>query len=290
MRGTITVPIEYFVWASQSPHQERLIYYDEKGNQIEHTVKAGSIQAALAVFDGRLRSVRRSTGGLTPVEPYQLVLVTHEDNRLPSVRVRVRFIDVRFIQKENGSLEPETFQTTKIVAPEQLQSAFDYELVQNQRFVADFGQGIVPVQVIHLDRNESDQIMAFFVDPGEVNRVGRGRLGDRTWVQVYSIPREALRLAENTLTQNDWTLALGNYERIFKFGSEMIPDCQRSGYPIETIAGYHWEDLRDFLQLTLTQRKDEAQEGSIRPVFEPLTNDMEKEYMPVGLGTRSLRG
>jgi len=276
MRGTITVPIEYFVWASQSSNQERLIYYDENGNCIEHTVKAGAVQAALKVFDGRARTVHRSTGGMTRVEPYQLVLVNHEDGRLPSIRVRVRFTDVRFVQGENGQVIAQVYQHSKVVAPEQLQETFDYELIQDQRFVVDFGQGILPVQVIHLDRDDKDQVNAYFIDPGDASRIAQGNLGDRAWIQVYEVPRETLRHADI----DDWRLALGNYERIKRHGSEMIPDCLRSSFPIETISGYQWEDLRDFLQLTLSQRKDE---NSLQPVFQPLSMERDKESMPAGI-------
>ncbi len=287
MRGTVTVPIEYFVWANQSSHQERLIYYDEQGNSVEQNVQSGSIQNALNVFDGRSRTVRRSTGGLTRVEPFQMVLVNHEDNRMPSIRVRVRFTDLRFEQTESGEITAQVYQHTKIVAPEQLQSSFDYELTQEQRFVVDLGQGILPVHVIHLDRNGSDEITAYFIKIEDSERISQGNLGDRTWVQVYQVPREALRLAVCDAGTDDWKLALENYERMRKYTSECFPDCLKAGYPVETISGYNWEELRDFLQLSLTQRQEEA--TAPRPVFEPLETEMEKEYPPVGIIGASLR-
>lgn len=276
MGGPTTVPIEYFVWANQSPNNDRLVYFDEQGQIIEHTVKTGVIELALKAFNGETKAVRRSTGGLVAVKPFQVVLIKHEEAERPSVRVRVRFHDLRFTQKR-GLWVPQLMSHTKLVAPEQLQEAFTYSLNQAQDFVLDFGHGVVPIHVFHYDTDLDGNSTAFFINVGDLTQAVHAAPGEYVPIQPYSVPREALRWAGGEATP-DKEIARENYARMIRVGAEVIPASLRAGDIVEVPAG-NTADVRDYLQLTISQRRSEG--GLFKPEWEPiLPTESESTLVP----------
>lgn len=287
MRGNVTVPIEYFVWARQSANSDKLIYYDENGTCIEHTVQTGEIENALRAFNGETKAVRRSTGGLTPVQPCQLVLVQKQDSDIPGVRVKVRFVDLRLIFKD-GVLTTELMTHTKVVTPQELLEPFRYTQAE-QHYVMDFGAGIIPVHVFHFDTRPDGETTAFFADVGEVAIAINARAGAHARIQAYAVPRDCLRWPaadHNGSSQSDADLARENYARLKRVGAETIPDCLKNHGLIEAPTGYSLEEVREFLQMTVSERRNE-ENHEIKPVWESMLNE-EIDYPPVGVG-RTLR-
>lgn len=283
MGGIVNVPIEYFVWAHQSAQNDKLIYYDENGNCIEQSVQTGEIEEALRAFNGETKAVRRSTGGLTPVQPFQLVLLQRPDSKLPCVRVKVRFVDLKLGYKD-GVLVSELMTHTKVVTPQELVEPFRYTQAE-QHYVMDFGAGIVPVHVFHFDSRPEGETTAFFADVGEVAQAMKTRPGAHARIQAYAVPRECLRWAStepNGSSQTDADLARENYARLRRVGAEAIPDSLKSGKVINVPTGSGLEDVRDFLQMTVSERRYE-EDNEIKPVWESMLSE-EIEYPPVGVG------
>jgi hypothetical protein len=285
MRDFISAPIEYFLWTKtggqsekpdqgnvgaiaqgsqnvSTPESERLVYYDQEGTCFEKDIASHAIDDALKIFDGKIKAVQRRSGGLILAEPYQIVLVESEseESPRPQIRIRVKFLD--FKAGKGLVTAPEYLVHTKVVSPEEMKDPFILKTQSNQRYVLDFGQGIVPVHVFHFE-NSGENNWAYFIEQRDLNRVIKEGAGTKAEVQIYRVPQEVLRFAdESEVGSSDFNRANNNYERLKALGGKVVPDCLAWESHIEVPSSSSAHDLRNFLRMTLirSRRKGTAAE------------------------------
>ena len=209
------------------------------------------VKKALKAFNKGPKAISRSSGGLIRAVPSQLVIYDRKgENGLttPEVRIKVKFKDFRRDAK-GVIVGSETVMGTKIVSPAEIVEPFSYNLDGQQRFLMDFGRGVIPVYVFRYGINESGKAMALFVEIDDVERVILGPEGKTVTTQVYQASRDLLRYAcsANRLGQDEYDLALENYRLQKESKVEPIPEVLKVGPTIEGPANLTYEDFRRFV-------------------------------------------
>ncbi len=242
-------PLEFFLWRRE----------DKKSPQAssEKTVQGPADEAnligdALRIFNSRTRTVRRSSGGFSVAEPYQIVFLdpTKPDCNKPEVRIKVRFKDFKVTR--NGEISTgEPITHTKVVSPSELGEAFSYDLTkkETQTYVADFGQGIVPVHVIEFRTEGLGQTMAYFIESEDFSRLLSRETG-ATQVQLYKVDREVIRFAEAKRSQggkSEWDHARENYLHLKRKGITVVPPALVCGKPTPLATGRTPLEVRSLL-------------------------------------------
>ncbi len=274
-----TNPIEFFLWKEDKKNENTLVYYDQEGSYHEANIGTGEITQALAVFRGRNRAIQRSSGGLTTAEPFQLILVTKPDGKAV-LHVKVRFRDLK-PSTAHQTTTAEYVTHTKVISPEALKEPFDFTLSdqKEQRFLVDFGKGIVPVHVFDYSTDEEGNLFAHFIELGDLERAMGARQGSRIAVQPYVVSRDVLRCAQsdpNAETSRQWVIAKEKYDGLRAKGHKVIPLCLRSGATELVPGGVAASDVRFYLKTTylsktsfkrttetITYTTDDSEEGLI---------------------------
>jgi hypothetical protein len=282
MRDQDNGAIEYFLWKHSDNREDKLIYYDHKGTYYEKTVDRAMIDRALKVFDGRPRAVHRSNGGLITVEPYQLVLMGGEKDQAPHVRVRVKFKDLKY-DESRRVISNQTVEYTKTVLPEELVEPFPFLYQGNQSFVMNFGQGLVPVYLFHLDEDAAGNATAFFIEYRDLDRALHCPSGEKALVQAYSLSRDVIRLASDKPDAeglSEYDRARLNYDRLVASGANPIPECFKTGDPIQVPAGGTMQDVRHYLRILMQRQRGGA--GLWEPIYISIQREDSGELMPFG--------
>lgn len=252
MKRQGSVPLGDFVERSEVPG------VNEIQTKQDSALNATAYLEAFRWFDGRLKSVRRSSGGLAAAQPCQIVVVNTDYPKQVGVRLRVRFKDLT-VQIRDGELVAKCLTHTKIVAPEELHEPLTYHFNLSQQFVLDIGHGIVPVQVVHYDRDAEGVIRAHFIDNKEIENAVQTPLGGSCEIQTYQVPRAVLRYATPRIQRegkSDLEIARENYSRMERLRAVIFPSCLAFGSPLEVPGGVSAQDIRDYLQLTLVKRTE----------------------------------
>lgn len=220
----------------------RLVYYDLSGQRYEPTPASSLIDEALKLFGHKAKAVRRSSGGLAIAEPYQLVVYgdpTTQSTDSQSLRVRVKFRDFRRDGK-GRVVAAEYISHRKTVLPEELREAFSFQTASlaRQRFVLDFGDGTIPVQVFHFEESHN-VTYAYFIEPAQALRVQKVKRGSVAPITVYRVERDVLRFASLDVNgeAREWEEACRNYQRLVAIGAPAIPSCLRTGGPVKIPGG-----------------------------------------------------
>jgi len=263
--------IEYFLLLQKEQDKEKLLYYDGDGNQFEKEIQRGLVDEALAKFDGTPKSVMRSTGGMVKAMPYQLVIYDPDiaaGQMHPEVRIKVKFKD--FKKDAKGNYLPHEYTiATKVLSPSEIQDSVSYNLQGSQRFVVDFGRGIVPIYVFRYAMNARGETLALFVELSDMEKIVDGAPGNRTEVQAYQVSRDILRVAcaANRHGIDEYELAIANYKVQKESGTPVIPENLKFGFTVEGPTNLTARDFRRYVSRALNKQKFNGKESETRTDF-----------------------
>lgn len=289
MKSTaIATPIEYFLWSREGTKNDKLIYYDQNGECHEKPIPSGILEKGLHIFDGKPRAVRRSSGGLVLAEPYQVVIydrtvLSPETQWRPMrdpnsmIRIRVKFHDL--VRSRDGLIiSPQPVIQTKIVMLDELKDAFPTKIEAEQRFVMDFGRGIIPIHVFHFAEDEKGRAYALFARADEIEKALTAKEGEKVALQTFQIPQSVLRLTEKTgAEEKEYKAAQDNLIWLKQNGETIVPPCLKLGDEVEVPGGASLEMLQHFLRIS-TRPEDRA---SLEPLLIRVKNN--EELLPFGL-------
>lgn len=265
---------------------ERLVYYDLAGHRYEGAPASNLIDEALKLFAGTQKAVRRSSGGLVIAEPYQLIVYGDPLNPQidpPSLRVRVKFRDFR--RDEEGRVRTAEYIThKKTVTPDELREPFGFRpaALGHQRFVLDFGDGPVPIQVFHYEEIGGIQY-AYFIEPAQAARVQDLPKRTEITLAIYRVERDVLRFAgldPQSGESKEWESACRNYQRLVALGVQVVPGCLRATAPIAVAGGLTPQELSQQLRETMETRHAAQLPPQAPPVF--TLDEEEGDLTPFG--------
>jgi hypothetical protein len=264
MNSSKGAAIEYFLWTRESAQNDKLIYYDKSGKQYEKIVPHQQLEAALKVFDGKRRAIRRSSGGLSIAEPFQLVIYDKAaDQKNIRLGVRVRFTDLK--RGENDLVESkEIIVHTKVVGLSELKPQFLITKEQATPFLIECGKGLIPVRVHHTVIEGEGQVRAYFSVENELELIASMQKDSTYSLNTYSAPAEILRACDTTTIENqpELRVARDNAQWRLQTGELLIPDCLRHESPLPIPTGTAVETVLQLLRISLSPED--------RPFLEPL--------------------
>lgn len=250
-------PIDFFVWKKEDERKDKLVYYDQEGTCFERSVDHDTLDNALKIFSGRVRAVRRSSGGLVMAEPLQIVVYEGGIQESP-LHIRVRF---RELVPTSAGEEKTSMSCTKVVAASELFEPFlyDFDGSRKQTFALDFGQGIVPVYPFYYHQTDSET-EAYFLDARDWDNALRGSSRDKARVQIYRVTRSALRWTGPAVDGTSAAIpveaerARRNFEKLKEANKTIVPETFRFGGTIEVPCGGSAQDIRHFLRICVQKR------------------------------------
>jgi hypothetical protein len=205
--------------------KKRLVYYDSKGKRRERLVSVGLYQRLLEIFDGNLKAVPRSSGGLGLAIPRGLKFRSDDKNHdEENVLVWMNCKDF----EASSTARESVLNRPKLVRPEDIREAFSFTTGLEQRYRVDLGKGPVPIHVFRYTHHSEKQIMAAFIDAASARAAFSGNPGLRISVQLHWIPQECLRWASTSGEE---------FERHFKDRKISLPRILRVGEPLLIEAG-----------------------------------------------------
>lgn len=231
--------------------EPKLVFYDLDGQRQGTAEEAQALGRMMRLFSDRLRSIRRSSGGVSLAEPFQLLVFneTAENGTVsdPEYRVRVKFRD--FHRDADGIVrKPEYAVHTKTITLRELEEPFAMKADDDarMRYMLDFGRGPIPVHVLDFVRTKGGTVLALFIEPNDWDRIRFGTPGTQIVVPVYAVDRTVLRIAPSQPgggTSLESLRALRNYERLRTYGHEAVPKAFRHGSPVVVNAQSTMKDL-----------------------------------------------
>lgn len=257
MRTTFySLPVDYFLWSDKSSTQQKLVYYDENGQAHEKEVPKEQLEKALKFFDGKLYSISRTNGGLVNAEPYELVICECKRPGMmmePEVRIGLRFTDLKR-DRTRMVTSNEVLYQTKYVTPDELGPAIDWT-ESNQKYVLEFGRGLVPVRVLQFVQTAKG-VQALFVREDELKAASNKEAGQETEVNVYQVPRDILRQARPLFggRTNEFEVAAENVNWLKQTGDTVIPSVLKTS-EVTLKAGHSLSTQLNILQKSLLLQK-----------------------------------
>ena len=268
----LRVPIESFIIRQDKGSDlARVIYFDPRGIRHEKPIAQRILDEALAKLDGKPRAIRRSSGGITTAQPYQLVLfhtISDREDSTPELLVKVRFRDFKLNDGEFASTG-QCMTLTKTVPIKDIVNPFTFTPEENQRFVLDFGKGIVPIHVFAFINDPNGERNAFFVEKKAIEFATRSAKGQKIAIQRYKVSRDVIRSTggKETEDQNiktDFDKARDNFERLLRARLEPIPHALKAGGLVEIPTGLSLARLQEELRSTVHRfNREEREESSI---------------------------
>jgi hypothetical protein len=262
-----------------SYEQKKLVYYDAQGRQHEHTVPKTVYERMLRIFDGTPKAVERSTGGLGLALPHGIKLKPADGTATdPKILVSVNCTD---FNPDASNAEQACHIRPKLIPIDLINPGFELSFCDDQRFVADFGEGIIPVYILQFLRSAANKAMAVFLDYRHAEAILNGKLRKETSVQLNWIPEDCLRWARKLPTGADeLKLACRNHEKSLLGEKPAIPEVLRLGERVKASDGLltldslkdHVHDLLHVTDLGSTQSRtlQMSEEGLIPfGMFEP---------------------
>lgn len=288
--GEYRALIEYFLLMQGGTKDDKLVYYDQNGTKYEKQVERDKVDEALRYFDGTLKTVARSTGGMARAIPFQLVMFdpsSESGTSQPEVRIQVKFRD--FKRDSLGKIIPNEYVTrTKTVLPSELGEALPQRLEGEQRFVLDLGQGLIPIYVFRYATDEAGHTQALFVELDDLEQVLLGKKGKQVHIQAYQVPRDLLRVARagSETRKDEFDAAVDNYQDLKAKGVEIVPATMQVGQKIRCPESISYQDFRRFLSRSLKKQQIESLEIPTKTDIkapEKITDVTTKELVPFGI-------
>lgn len=265
MSKKTSVGIEYFLWSKGDNKSDKLIYYDKDGNCVEKEIPQGLLEEPLKFFDGKLKAVRRTSGGLSLAEPHQIIVYQQDE-----IRIRVRLKELGR-NTEGFVISPKPVYQMKVVPLSHIEPGFTIHTEDAQTFVVDLGQGLVPIHLFHIETDLQGRRSAFFVLSAALQEVLKGNR--KITLPIFSLPLEVIRAA----TAEEFAAAEKNVAGLIESKGLYLPDTLIATSPVQVPQGSSLEMVKHFLRIS-TRPED-------RQYIEPLLIRVEKkdELLPFGL-------
>lgn len=255
---------------TSSAFAEKLVYFDAQGQRAGGGEDQRLAEEMLKLFAGKYKAVRRSSGGLILAEPFELIVYgdPQKDPENQEYRVRVKFRDFR--RDARGRVLAAEYGThVKTVSAQELLTPFSFEANAPGRFMLDFGDGPVPVQLVVGEGKTKGQ--ALFVEPDAIEKVRTTRQDRDVLIQPYKVERTVLRWTPNGEDGGspEERKAWRNYRRLVEGNRTVIPQVLAYGAPIAVPGGSTTEEVKQFLRLKLRQRIT----GQLEPMVYKMTGE-----------------
>lgn len=245
-----SLPVDYFLWTDKSASNQTLVYYDENGQAHEKEIPKEQLESALKFFDGKLYSLSRTNGGQMNAEPYELVVCEckRPGSRLtPEVRIGMRFTDLKR-DRTRMVTSNEVIYQTKYVTVEELSAAVEWTTAYDQKYVLEFGRGLIPVKVIQFVQTEKG-VEALFVREDEFLQASEAGGTHPKSITVYQVPRDILRKARDLFggRTNEFEVAKENVGWLAQTGDTVVPSLLKISR-VEVAGGIPSGKLLEILQ------------------------------------------
>ncbi len=239
---------------------DRLVFYEVEGNRVRQNSEPVTSASPWATLNEQVKkqikkAIQRSNGGFSTALPCHLIV---EDQAAEHpVRVRVQFKD--FKRDELGKVTKAEYAVQyKTVYPEELHAAETHVLRGDsvQRFLLDFGDGVVPVQPVLFDVNAKGEGRVYFIELIDVDNVRNGKAANKVWVRVHACDVSVLRFLPEGYRHavSDFQKALANYMRLRKEGKRIIPQCLEVAPPYQVPGAMSLSELRDYLKVLISRQ------------------------------------
>ncbi len=257
---------------------DKLVFYEVSGRDLQTPPTASSLgDLNRLVEKGVTKSIERSTGGFTLATAGR-ILVEESSGLEPAVRVRMQFKD--FVRNALGKVEKAQYVLQyKTLFPEEIRDAVPFAIGgdQIQRYLLDFGDGAIPVQVVHLAVNAKNEGLVYFIELTDLDNVRNGKKNTQVWVRVHCCDAAVLRFLPEYSRESGTTFqnALATYSRLRKEGRRIIPQCFEFAPPFRAPAGLAISDLRNYLELMIKRHQSGATEAKPKAnSFEIVADDL----------------
>ena len=262
---------------------DNLVFYEISGN-VAHGNGASPALADLnrLVESKTLKSIERSTGGFTQAVAVR-VFAEESLGKEPAIRLRMKFTD--FLRNAKGKVEKDEYVVQyKTLFPDEVRDAESIQQGGNQiqRFLLDFGDGAVPVQVVHTTKTTKGETLAYFIELMDLDNVRNGKKDTQIWVRVYCCNAAVIRFLPEQSRHSAGTFqqALANYSRLRKDGKRIVPQCFEGGPAFRVPAGLSISDLRSYLEVLIKRQKNAP--SSDAPAKENAFEIKEDDLIPFG--------
>lgn len=238
---------------------ENLVFYEVSGQAVsERGITPPLADLNRLVEKKILKSIERSSGGFTQAVAVR-VFAEESLGKEPAIRLRMKFTD--FLRDAKGKVEKDEYVVQyKSLFPDEIRNAEAIQLGGNvvQRFLLDFGDGAVPVQVVHTAPDEKGELMAYFIELMDLDNVRNGKKETQIWVRVYCCRASVIRFLPEQWRHSASTFqkALANYSRLRKEGKRIVPQCFEGGPAFRVPAGLSISDLRTYLEVLIKRQKN----------------------------------
>lgn len=288
MKNPVAGPVEHFSWSVENKDTDKVTYYSPSGQVIERPVPKGLLDEVIKVFDGQPRAIRRSSGGLSVCQPHQIVIYDRTilepntlwcpENELQSVvRIKVTFHEL--LRDAKGQVvSAESILQTKITSAPELRAPFGVEVGNQEITLVDFGYGIVPVSIFHVDKRAIGEPVAYFTEPGVLEGLKASNPGAMALVTVYSLPLKVVRIPDSE-SSIDIARAQQNHLSLLKREIKLIPDVFKLQTKIPLPTG---KSVR-YLQSCLTAMLNPNERKAVEPILIGVKTEEEEQLLPFGL-------
>lgn len=250
-----SMELSYFLFNREDPERtqtDTIVYFDHHGIRYEKHISKHMVEEALGKISAPPKAIERSSGGMISAHPTKLFVYTnfHDSSRenIPEIRIRVRFLD--FLREADAPLGEEKYGIlTKDVLPSDIDEAFSYLITGQQRFVVDFGFGIIPVYICDYRPDDYGNIMAVFTNYEQLKKVSKGDPSKQTEIQCYKASRGVLRIANKL----EFEMAKQRLKQLKHIGEEVFPSCLKFGPPLVVPMGFPLAIMRDILSRSIAQ-------------------------------------
>ena len=279
--------IDCFSWETVSEATNKLVYYDAQGKRFERLVSKALMEKTLTLFDGKPHLVRRSSGGYSPAYPVEMLVYHSPGNTQneagipPSIRVRVRMLDLER-DSNNHVISEKLVVQYKVVPPTDLVSAPPNLVPSTQRYLMDFGHGIIPISVFDYYRDLRELVQACFVRTDELNSISKAARGSKVPLQTYRLPEPVLRIAidKDVAVSHDYTQAIQNMKKLVQLHRELVPERLQAGIPLSVPTGSSPDVLLHYLRIS----KDPDTNHFRKPLLTVLEKPKEEDSLLLPFG------
>lgn len=255
----------------------KLVCYDASGEKRVRLVAEPLYRQVLKLFNGELRAVHRSTGGMGLAMPVGLKFKDTTPAEVSDINAVVIVMNCMQFNPLAKTADATAISRRKLIPLSRIKDGFKIPLDGDQRCVVDFGMGLVPIRVLSYVKTGSGPEMAVFLEHPSYVKLVFGKESSTT-VQPYLIPKECLRWARGAKGQpgDEMEKARQNLEKLVAAGKEPIPSILSLGDPLTLPAG---SSAKELLQDRLRQFHKEQRHGEAE-----MTLDLSPEgLLPFGL-------
>jgi hypothetical protein len=227
-------------------NEKKIIYYDSQGRTHSHLVSLELHHKILQIFNGGPKAILRTTGGIGLAVP-KAIKFKKTDAGAERLLIWMNCKDFSPVSERAAE---SVINRPKLVRVKDILEGFKPAEETSKHYAIDFGEGIVPIQILKFISITGEEPMVAFLD-WRIPAVNSASDAPRSF-QVYWVPQACLRLVEN-LNQ-----AKENCVEKFDPKKAYIPKMLRFGKEIEVPSNFPADK---FLARHLSQHLGEAPES-----------------------------